>query len=92
MTKIFAVYLQASGFPSQLSEYVFECCQEHLGQHGISMSYVSLDVDPFFVCVDGRRAAGVDLFPYCNYCGLLISLLEHYHHFSVLPRCGYSFF
>ena len=36
MTKIFAVYLQASGFPSQSSEYAFECCREQLGRYGIS--------------------------------------------------------
>ena len=30
ITEIFAVYLQASGFPSQSSEYAFECCREQL--------------------------------------------------------------
>ena len=30
MTKIFTVYVQASGFPSQSSEYVFECCRIQL--------------------------------------------------------------
>ena len=28
MTRIFAVYIQASGFPSQSSEYAFECCRK----------------------------------------------------------------
>ena len=33
MTKLFAVYLQGSGFPSQSSEYnyAFECCRAQLG-------------------------------------------------------------
>ena len=44
MTKIFAVYLQASGFPCQPSEYAFECCLKQLGQYGISLSYSSPDV------------------------------------------------
>ena len=42
MTKIFAVYLQTSGFPSQWLEYVFECCRKQLGRYGISLSYSSL--------------------------------------------------
>ena len=37
MTKIFAIYLQASGFPSQSSEYPFECCREQLGRYAICM-------------------------------------------------------
>ena len=51
MTKIFNMYLQASGFPSQSSEYAFECCREQLGRYGISLSYSSPDVDlvAFFV-------------------------------------------
>ena len=47
MTKIFAVYLQASGFPSQLSEYALKCCREQLGRYGISVSYSCPDVDLF---------------------------------------------
>ena len=43
--KIFAVYLQASGFPSQSSEYAYECCSKQLGQYGISLSYSSPGVD-----------------------------------------------
>ena len=35
MTKILAVYLQASGFPSRSSE--------QLGRYGISLSYISPD-------------------------------------------------
>ena len=51
MTKIFAVYLQVSGFPSQSLEYAFECCYKQPGQYGISLSYHSPDVDlvAFFV-------------------------------------------
>ena len=45
MTNLFAVYIQASGFPSQSSEYAFECCREQLGRYGISLSYTSPDVD-----------------------------------------------
>ena len=61
MTKIFVIYFQASGFPSQLSEYAFECCREQLGRSGISLSYSSPDVDlvAFFVWVDCHRAVGV---------------------------------
>ena len=45
------VCLQASRFPSQSSEYAFECCREQLGRYGISLSYASPDVDriAFFV-------------------------------------------
>ena len=62
MTKLFAVYFQASGFPSQSSEYAFECCHEQLGRYGISVSYFSPGVDlvVFFVYVDCHRAVGVD--------------------------------
>ena len=60
ITKIFAVCLQASGFPSQSSEYVFECCREHLGRYGISLSYSSPDVDLVAFFVDCHRAVGVD--------------------------------
>ena len=42
MTKIFAVYRQASG---QSSEYAFECCREQLGRYSISLSYTSPYVD-----------------------------------------------
>ena len=51
MTKIFAVYIQASGFPSQSSEYALECCREQLGRYGISLSYSTPGVDlvAFFV-------------------------------------------
>ena len=45
MTKIFAVYLQASGFTSQSSEYAFECCGKQLGRYDISLSYSSPNVD-----------------------------------------------
>ncbi|KAK2169682.1 hypothetical protein NP493_1180g00000 [Ridgeia piscesae] len=45
MTKIFAVYLQASGGLSQSSENAFECCREHLGRYGICLSYPYPDVD-----------------------------------------------
>ena len=34
MTKIFAVYLQASGFLSQSSEYALECCSKQLKRYG----------------------------------------------------------
>ena len=37
MTKIFAVYLQASGFASQSSEYAFECGHKQLGRYGIPL-------------------------------------------------------
>ena len=62
ITKIFAVYLQTSGFPSQSSEYVFECCLEQLGRYCISLSYTSPGVDlvAFFVHVDCHRAVGVN--------------------------------
>ena len=51
MTKIFAVYLQVSGFTSQSSEYAFESGREQLGRYGISLSYCSPGVDlvDFFV-------------------------------------------
>ena len=51
MTKIFTVYLQACGFPSQSSDCAFECCGEQFGRYGISLSYSSPDVDlvAFFV-------------------------------------------
>ncbi|KAK2170755.1 hypothetical protein NP493_1143g01021 [Ridgeia piscesae] len=51
MTKIDAIYLQASGFPSQSSEYAFECCREDIGRYSISLSYSSPGVDlvAFFV-------------------------------------------
>ena len=51
MTKIFTVYLQVSGFPSQSSEYTFECCRKQFGRYGISLSYSSPDVGlvAFFV-------------------------------------------
>ena len=45
MTKIFAVNRQASGFPSQSSEYAFECCRKEFGRFGISLSYSSPDID-----------------------------------------------
>ena len=61
MTNIFAVYFQASGFPSQSSEYSFECCYKQLGRYGIALSYPSPDVDlvAFFMYVDCHRAVGV---------------------------------
>ena len=51
MTKTSAVYLQASGVPSQSSYYAFECCREQLGRYGVSLSYSSTDVDlvAFFI-------------------------------------------
>ena len=52
MTKIFAVYFQVSGFPSQPSEYAFECCREQLGRYGIDLPVVLLgdfDLVAFFV-------------------------------------------
>ena len=55
MTKIFAIYLKVSGFPSRLSEYAFECWRKQLGRYGISLSYSSPDVDIVaFLC---RRTA-----------------------------------
>ena len=53
MTKIFAAYLQTSGFQSQSLEYALECCREQLGRYGISLLYTSPDVDlvAFFVLV-----------------------------------------
>ena len=62
MTKIFAVYLQASGLPSLSSEYAFECCREQLRRYGISLSYSSPDVDlvAFFVYMDCHRDVRVD--------------------------------
>ena len=38
MTTIFAVYLQASGFPSQPSGYAFECCRKQFGQYAVLLS------------------------------------------------------
>ena len=51
MTKIFAVHLQASDFPSQSLEYAFEFCRKQLGRYGIPLPYTSHDVDlvAFFV-------------------------------------------
>ena len=45
MTKIFAVYLKASVFPSQSSEYAFECSRKQLGRYGIFLSYSSPGID-----------------------------------------------
>ena len=45
VTNIFAVYLQPSGFPSQSSEYAFECYRKQPERNGISLSYSSVDVD-----------------------------------------------
>ena len=61
MTKIFAVYLQASGFPSLSSEYALKYYRKQLGQCDISLSYSSPDVDlvAFFVYVDCHRAVCV---------------------------------
>ena len=55
MTEIFAVYLQASGFPSQSSEYTFYCCRKQLGRYGISLSYEILSWcwSCCFLCVGG---------------------------------------
>ena len=50
MTKIFAIYHQASGFPSQSSKYAFECCRKQLGRYGVSLSYSSPDVDLVALC------------------------------------------
>ena len=44
MTKIFAVYLHASVFPSQSSDNAFECCRKQLGRYIISLVYSSPDV------------------------------------------------
>ena len=52
MTKIFAIDLQASDFPSQSSEYAFECCHKQLGQYAISLSYSSPDVDLVVLAAD----------------------------------------
>ena len=62
MTKIFAVYLRASCFSNQSSEYAFECYRKQLGRYGISLSYSSPDVDhvAFFIYVDSHRAVGAD--------------------------------
>ena len=62
MTKIFAVNLQASGFPCQSSEYTFDCCREQPVRYGISLSYTFPGVDfvAFFVYVDCHRAVCVD--------------------------------
>ena len=50
MTKIFAVYLQASGFPISRRKMISSAA-EQIGRHGISLSYSSPDVDfvAFFV-------------------------------------------
>ena len=74
MTKIFAVYLQASNFPSQPSEYAFEGGCKQFGRYGLSLSYSSPCVDllAFFVYVDCHRAAGEDF------------LEEFYFHISPL--------
>ena len=63
ITKIFAVYRQASGFPSQSSEYYLEYCRKQLRRYGISMSYSSFDVDlvGFLLYVDCNRTVGVDV-------------------------------
>ena len=52
ITKIFVVYLQSSGIPSQSSEYGFEYCREQLGRYGISLSYTTPDVGVvFYLCM-----------------------------------------
>ena len=57
MTKIFAVYLQATGFPNQSSEYAFGCCREQLGRYGFSHD---VGLVALFVQVDCHRVVGVD--------------------------------
>ena len=42
MTKIFAVYFQVSGFPSQSSEYASECCCKQLGRYDTTVTGVPL--------------------------------------------------
>ena len=51
MTKIFAVYLQAYGFPSYSSEYAFGCRRKQVERYDICLLYSSTDVAlvPFFV-------------------------------------------
>ena len=63
ITKIFPVCFQASGFPSQSSEYAFECYHKQLGRHGIFLSYSSPDVDlvAFVLWVNCHRGVGVDI-------------------------------
>ena len=61
MTKAFAVYLQASGFPSQSSKYAF-VRRKQLGRCGISWSYSSpgMVLVAYLVYVDFHRAVDVD--------------------------------
>ena len=74
MTKIFIVYLQTSGFPSQSSEYAFECCSEQLGRYGISLSYSSPGVDRIAsCCVGGLSSSCWCRFPSGVPCTYLLS-------------------
>ena len=101
MTKIFAVYLQASGFPSQTWEYAFECCRKKLGRYGISLWYSSPEVDlvAFSVHVDCHRTLGVDflqefdvhiIYPYC--CVLLVFALSRRLSRSRRMRCRVRYY
>ena len=58
MAKVFAVYFQASGFPSQSPEYAFECCREQLGRYGISQC-----LSCSFLCVGGLPSSCWCRFP-----------------------------
>ena len=51
MTKIFAVYLQASGFPSHSSEYAYVCCREQLGRYAVALSYLLLMLNVLLFCI-----------------------------------------
>ena len=75
MIKIFAIYPQASGFPSLSSEYAFECCRKQRGRYGTSLSYISPDVDlvAFFYFVCGLPSSCLCRFPSGVRCRHLLS-------------------
>ncbi|KAK2157159.1 hypothetical protein NP493_1900g00008 [Ridgeia piscesae] len=86
MTKIFAISLQAFGFPSQSSEYAFECCREQLGRYGVSLSYTYPGGDvALIVYVDCFRAVGVDFLQEFEYTSSIPSQFR-----SSLHHLGFS--
>ncbi len=58
MTKVFAVYFQASGFPRKSSEHALQCSREQLGRYGISRCWSCS-----FVCVGGLSSSCWCRFP-----------------------------
>ena len=73
MIKIFAIYIQVSGFPGQSSEYTFDYSRKQLRRYGISLSYSSPGVDCCFLCVGGLSSSCWCRFPSRVRCTHLLS-------------------